>query len=240
MRIFLQGRTFFVSTFLVGSARCADRGRRSAASLPEAEQREHAAGFSFFGAVGIVQIEMAGGADAAVVDLFHALGAALLDDLSGEIDFVMGRSNAGTKLDDHVRGLATESRSHLLDCFRGDGQLGSFFSGMDEADGGRDRIDNVNGAAIGHVNAEGDAALIGDETVATRQVPVGFERLVDNFNLVAVNLVGREQRPAAHTNRFTNFMMNRIESAQDLGFVVRDIDAGDASGKSVPAIRQLI
>ena len=48
---------------------------------------------------------MTGGADAAVVDLFHALGAALLDDLCGEIDFVMRRANAGTELHDHVGGI---------------------------------------------------------------------------------------------------------------------------------------
>lgn len=151
-------------------------GRLGEPSLPETKERQHAAGAAFFGAIGIVKIGMAGGADAAFVDLFHALGAALLDDLRREIYFIMRRANAGTELHDHVRGFASESRSHLLDCFRGNGQLGSFFPGMHEADGGCDWIDDVNGAAVGHVNAECDAALISDETVATCEVLIGFKR----------------------------------------------------------------
>ena len=81
------------------------RGYIRAASLSQTEQCEHAAGFSFLGAIGIVKIGMTSCADAAVVDLFYALRATLLDDVCREIDFVMRRTNAGTELHDHVDGI---------------------------------------------------------------------------------------------------------------------------------------
>ena len=110
---------------------------------------------------------------------------------------------------------------------------------MDEADGGRYWIDNVNRAAIGHVNAERDAALIGDETVAAGEFFVRRWRKIDNRNFVAVDLFGGKQRPIAHSDFAADLEMRGVETAQGFGFVVRDIDAGNASGENVTAIRQL-
>ena len=71
--------------------------------LQQSENREHAAGFSFFGTIRIIKIDMAGGADAAVVNLFHAFAATLLDNFRREIDFIMRRANAGAQLNDEIR-----------------------------------------------------------------------------------------------------------------------------------------
>ena len=68
-------------------------------------QRKHAASFSFFGAVGVVTIEVTSGAYAGVVNFFHAKRAALPDNFRCEIDFVMRRANTGAELHDDVRGI---------------------------------------------------------------------------------------------------------------------------------------
>lgn len=109
---------------------------------------------------------------------------------------------------------------------------------MDETDGGRFRIDNVDGTAIGDVNAERDAALICDESVATGEFLVRCWRLIDNRDFVAVDLLGGKQRPFGQTDLAANFAMRSVETAQDLCLVVRDINARDAAGESVNAIRQ--
>ena len=116
---------------------------------------------------------------------------------------------------------------------------------MDQTNGGRGWIDNVNGTAIGDVNAERDSALIGNETVATGEFFVGRRHEIDpsslsfgvagNRNFVPVDLFGGEQGPVCHSDFAANFKMRGIETAQRFGFVVRDVDAGNASRKDVTA-----
>ena len=101
---------------------------------------------------------------------------------------------------------------------------------MDETNRGRGWIDNINGAAIGDVNAERDSALIGNETVATGEFFVGRRRKIDppspsfgaagNRDSVAVNLFGGEQRPIRNSDFATNFKMRGIKTAQRFGFFV--------------------
>ena len=64
------------------------------------EQRQHATGFSFFGAIGIVTIQITSRADARVVNFFHAERPTLPDNFRREIDFVMRRTNTGAELHD--------------------------------------------------------------------------------------------------------------------------------------------
>src|SRR4029077_18564308 len=68
--------------------------------LPQCNQSKHAAGFSLFGAIGIVTIQIAGRAYAGVVNLFYPEGATLPDDFRRKIDLVMRRANTGTELHD--------------------------------------------------------------------------------------------------------------------------------------------
>ncbi len=155
------------------------------------EEREHAAGFSFFGAIRIIAIEIASGTLPRVVDLSHPLRATLLDNVLREIDFVMRRANAGTELHEQAGRIRSESRLHLRDRVGNDAELGSFASGMNETDRGRLWIDNVNRAAIGYVNAKRDAAPIRDETVAAGEILVAVNVGIDNRDFIAVNLLRR-------------------------------------------------
>jgi hypothetical protein len=133
---------------------------------------QHAAGFSFLGAIGVVAIKIAGGAGAGVVDFVYTERAALLDDLGGEIDFVMRRPDAGTELHDHVRGIGAEAFNHLSDRVCNDADLGAFASRMHETNSRRLWIYDVNCATVSDVNPERDAALIGDDAVTAGEFAV--------------------------------------------------------------------
>jgi len=65
-------------------------------------------------------------AGAGIVDLLYTECAALPDNFSGEIDFVVGWANAGAKLHYHVRRIRTEAFSHLPDGVCDDAKLGAF------------------------------------------------------------------------------------------------------------------
>ena len=127
---------------------------------------QHPPGFSLLGAVGVVASQITGSARAGVVDVLNAERPALPDDFGGEIDFVVRRANAGAELHDHVRGIGAETFNHLSDRVCNGANLGAFASGMHKANRRRFWIYDVNCAAVGDVNAERDAALIGDNAIA--------------------------------------------------------------------------
>src|SRR5436305_13694677 len=81
--------------------------------LIESKHSQHTAGFSFFCTIGVVALQVAGRANAGLVDLVNAECAALPDEGGGEIDFVVRRANARTKLHDHLRGIGSEEINHL-------------------------------------------------------------------------------------------------------------------------------
>src|SRR5438034_5050906 len=117
---------------------------------------KHPAGFTFLGAIGIVAVQVAGGADAGVVDLLNAQRTTLPDDFDSEIDLIVRRPNTGTELRDHVGRIGSEAINHLVNGVCDDAELGTFASGMDKADGRSFWIYDVNGATVGDVNAERD------------------------------------------------------------------------------------
>lgn len=204
------------------------------------EHGQHAAGLSFFGAVGVITIQIAGGADAGVVDVLKTWRATLLDDVSCEIDFVVRWANARTELHDHLRRIGAEVFNHLSDRICDDAERGAFSPGMDKANGRRFRIYNVHRATVRDVNTERDARLIGDDAVATGEFAAinsagdsGHYSAVDNCDLVSVDLLGCEQRPTVKTGCVANFVMGGIEPLQGFGFVVRDIDAGNSLRENV-------
>src|ERR1051325_5578957 len=100
----------------------------------ESQYSQHASGFSFFGAIGVVPLQLTGGADAGVVHLVNSESAALPDDISSEIDFVVRRANARTELHDHLRGIGAEAIDHLPDRVVDDAKFGALASGMHKAD----------------------------------------------------------------------------------------------------------
>src|ERR1700730_17856277 len=131
---------------------------------------------------------MARRADAGAVDMLHAFGAALLDNFCREIDFVMRRTNARAELHNQFGRVRSEPFPHLLYRFWDNRELGPIFSGMDETDGRRFWINNVNRATIGDVNPERDFSLIRDDAVTAREFFVARRWNIDNRNFITVNL----------------------------------------------------
>jgi hypothetical protein len=91
----------------------------------------------------------------------------LPDDFGCEIDLVMGWANTRAELHDHVRGIGPEAFNHLSDRVCDDAKLGAFAAGMHKANRRRCWIYDVNCATVCDVNAERDAALIGDNAIAS-------------------------------------------------------------------------
>src|SRR2546430_5244516 len=127
---------------------------------------QHAAGFSFLGAVGVVATQVTGSACAGVVDMLNAERATLPADFGGKIDLVMGWANTRAELYNHARGIGAEAFDHLSDRVCDDAKFGAFASGMHKANRRRFWIYDVNYATVSDVNAERDAALTGDNAIA--------------------------------------------------------------------------
>jgi len=105
---------------------------------------------------------------------------------------------------------------------------------MDETDGGTNRIDNVNRAAIRYINSQTDSALVSNDAVAVCETLVRGERNVDDRNLVPVNLLSRDERHRGYPLFSADRSMNVVQSRQRLRFVVRHLNAGHhAQGESV-------
>jgi len=132
----------------------------------DSEQREHAAGLSFFGAIGVITIQIASGAYSGAVNFFYAERATLLDDLRCEINFIVWRTNAGAELNDHVRRFGAEAINHFSDCAGHDAGLGTSSSGMHETDCRRFGINDINCATVSDVDTQCHTTLIRDYAVA--------------------------------------------------------------------------
>ena len=163
-------------------------------------------------------LQVAGRANAGVVDLVNAERPAFPDDISGEIDFVVRRANAWAELHDYLLGIGAEAIDHLLDRVRDDAELGAFASGMHKADRRRSRIYDVNCATVSDVNAERDATLVREDAVAAGKFAAinsaedsGRYSAIDNSDFVSVDLFGGEQRPVPKAGCVTNFPMCGIE-----------------------------
>jgi len=180
--------------------------------LQQREQREHPAGFSFFGTVGIIEIEMTSGADAVVVNLRNACGSTLANNFGREIDFVMRRTYARAELHDKVGRIRSEMRFHLRDGIRDHAEFRASFSRVHEANRRFFSVDNVNRAAVGHVNTKRDFSLLCDEAIATAELLIGSPRYIDNRNLAAVNLRGSHDREIGHADCTANFAMRRVQA----------------------------
>jgi hypothetical protein len=169
------------------------------------------------------------------VNFSYSECATLADNVGGEIDFEMGRANAGAELDDHVRGIGTEAINHFPDCIRDNSELGAFAPGMNQTDRWRLWIDNVNRAAVGNVNAQCDTPLICDEAVAAAKFTAHrtVATAIDHCDLISVSLFGGEQRPIADADRVADFAMRGLEPLQHLGFIMRNIDAQNSLRENV-------
>ena len=167
-------------------------------------------------------MKIAGGADVGVVDLLNAERAALPDDFGAEIDVVMGWANTRAELHDHVRGIGSEAFDHLPDRVWNDAKLGALASGMHKAGRGRFWIYDINCATVCDVNAERDAALIGDNAIARGEFAArrAAATAIDYCDFVSMDLFGGEQRPIPKAGCVANFAMCGVEPLQHFGFIV--------------------
>ena len=96
-------------------------------------------------------------------------GEGLFADCRGEVDFVVGGSDAGREDGDEVGGLAVEFFCHSLDGLTGDVGFSSFFSGVEEGDRFASLVDEINRSAVGDVNTKEGSRFVADKSVR----PVG-------------------------------------------------------------------
>ena len=188
---------------------------------------QHAAGFSFFGAIGVVATQITGSARAGGVDVLNAERATLPADFGRKIDLVKRWVNTRAELRDHVRRIGPEAFNHLSDRLCDDAKLGAFASGMHKANRRRFRIYDVHGATGSDVNAERDAAVSGEDAIARGEFATinsaedsGRYSAFDHGDVVSVDLFGGEQRPIPKAGCVPNFAMCDVEPLQDLGFIV--------------------
>src|ERR1043166_9576669 len=99
---------------------------------------------------------------------------------------------------------------------------------MREADRRRFRIDNVNGAAIGNMNAERNLTLVCDDRVAAGNRPVRLNRLIHDGDLVRVNLLDGHQRPVAETGLAPETPVFSVQALQGFGLILTNINSGNA------------
>ena len=196
---------------------------------------QHPPGFSFFGAIGVVATQITGSARAGVVDVLNAERATLLADFGRKIDLIMGWANTRAELHNHARGIGAEAFNHLSDRVCDDAKLGAFASGMHQANCRRFWIYDVNCATVSDINAERDAALIGNNAIARGEFAAhrAAATAVDYCNFITVDLFGGEQRPITKAVCLANFPMYGIEPLQHFGFIVGDVEAGNSLYENV-------
>ncbi len=176
---------------------------------------------------------MTGGADARVVDADHTVISTGPNNLGCEINFIMRRTNAGAELHDEVARSGSKFGVHPVNRVRDDAELCSLLPGMDQSDRASDRIDEVNGATIRHVDAETDTALVRHQTIASIETFVGSHRRVDHADAIIVNLLRRDEGHSCDAIESPHFSMNLIEPLECFRFFVRDIDSRDTRGEAV-------
>lgn len=106
---------------------------------------------------------------------------------------------------------------------------------MNKAKRALDRIDQIDGRAIGHVNSESDSCLIRKQTVTSRVAFAAGRRLIDDRNLTPVDLFRGDERHLSHPERLAHLPMHAVQSSQRFYLFARDIDPGNSPDKSMPA-----
>ena len=167
--------------------------------------------------------------------MVYAERAALPHNFRCEVDFVVRRANTRAELDDDLGQIGPEERRHLRNCIRDDAELGAFASGMDQTDGRRFRIDNVNGTAVCDIDAQRDTAFTGNEPIAAGEFAahIAAAAIVDNCDLISVDLLSSKQRPIAHSDCIANFAVGGFEPLQYFDLIGRNIDSWNSSRKNV-------
>src|SRR2546421_11150740 len=94
-------------------------------------------------------------------------------------------------------------------------------------------IDQVNRAAISHVNSKADIALIGNQTIAPFETTISGRNRIDTCDLVSMNLAHGNKFSITQAENVPRLSMHLVEIFQDSRFVVRPLDPGNAPDESV-------
>src|SRR5438477_1652514 len=129
------------------------------------QQRQHPARLSLFRAIRIVMFQIAGRTDTAVVNFFDTGIATLPGNFGGEINFVMRRPNAGAELRDQIARPDTKSLAHPFNCAPNDSEGSSFLARMNQTNCCCILVNQIDRAAVGHINPEANIPLIRNQPI---------------------------------------------------------------------------
>ena len=101
-----------------------------------------------------------------------------------------------------------------------------------------DGIGEINGATIGDINAQANAALICYQAITTVETFVPRDRLIDNTNVRSMHLLRGNERCVAESMCPSDFAVNAVQPSERFHFIVRHLDVRDTQGETVNDIRQ--
>jgi hypothetical protein len=164
----------------------------------------------------------------------------LPDNIRGKIDLVMWGANAGTELNDEIGGARTKLRGHRSDRVRDNAELGALFAGMHETNRAANRINEKNRTAISNVNAEADAALTGNQSVAVLETFVSANCRIDQGDIFSMDLPRGHERQISEPVSAADFSMHCIQAREGFRLVVRELDARDTQRETMNDLGQRI
>ena len=107
---------------------------------------------------------------------------------------------------------------------------------MQQTDGTALPINEINRAAISHIDSKTNSALICNQSVAIVEAVVVLQRSIDYCNFTSVHLPYGRQRPLRQCESVSYLPVRFVETGEDGSFVVREGDALYASHKSMQDI----
>jgi hypothetical protein len=104
---------------------------------------------------------------------------------------------------------------------------------MNQTNRARVLIDQKDCAAVGHINAEANVALIRNHTITTFEARVAGRHRIDYGNVVAVNLACADKFSVNQPNSASRLAMHLVEIFQHSCLVVRQLNSRNSPHKSV-------
>ena len=126
---------------------------------------------------------------------------------------------------------------HRFDGVGNNPELRAFFSRMHQSDNKANGVDEIDGAAIRHIDSETNATLVCNQSIAGVETFVLTDRPIDHTDSRTVHLLSRQERCAAKSIFLPDFSMDAIERRERFRFVARHLDAGHTQRETVNDIR---
>jgi hypothetical protein len=147
---------------------------------------------------------------------------ALRDDQRRKIDLVIWWPNARAELNHQIPRIRSELPAHLLDGHGRDSELGPFFPGVQQTDRAANGINDIDRAAIGHIDAEANARRGSDEAIGSGHGIQGF--LTGANDIVSMDLQACDKLHLPAIDRVASSRVPLIETLQREFAVNRDIN----------------